>query len=120
MIGLFIGSFSVICIVCVYESLEETCDIEDLGATKLSQRHMLDNLTCFTEFKQSITELLRIVPQVYSHLLAYPEVEVQMRHSELLWILCKHNSEIQTSVENLTKLLESLVPKQRRRPSPKT
>ena len=125
MIGLFIGSLGVICIVCVYESLKGTCDPEVLCATKLSRTHRLDilereNFTCFTEFKQSITELLRIVPEVNEYLLTYPEVEVQRHHLELLWILCNYSSEVQTGVESIRTILESLVPKPRRRPSPQT
>lgn len=80
-------------------------------------RYRLRNLTYFKDgLNQDLSNFLQIASQVEELLLTYPDSEVKMFHLELMLILHDCEKSIQTGIENLRKIKQSLVPKQRRRP----
>ena len=92
----------------------------------LKRTHRLDvlarcswcNITYFKDaLNQGLSDLLQIASQVEKSLSTYPYYnEVKMLHQELMLILHNHENTIQTHIEDLRKLQESLIPKQRKRP----
>ena len=123
-VGLLIGA-SVMYVCATQsdsESVQQSSNFRPLKRTVRSKVLGINNFTYVLEIdlevlKQMISNFLQMVEEVYFLLSNYSVSEISSLKQELLQTIHQLELEVKTGVSNIAKIKESLIPKERQRPS---